>query len=449
MSTEIEDTVFSFDDIKSKIINKSIFWFFIISLLGIIASFSRIPVTGVLISHYIHVGVVISLLIVHQLRDRLSDNVKSGYIVILFSLLGFVGFYNFGSMGGGSIFISCAILYTLMFHSKKTYRVVITIIISILVLFAYLFISGHFTYRFNMVAYSESAQSWIILTALFIIFTAVIHLLLSGLMEKVKESISMLLLKNKEIQTLNSSLASKVEELNELNREKDSILGVVAHDLNNKLGGIVGYLDLMTLQFDELGDDRKFFMLNKLKDIGNDTTEIVADLLDFAKLDSSSSDIIYLKTEISAFISNYYDNYYPKAKKKNIRITQHICENCECLVSLNKARFSRVLDNLISNAIKFTSDGGEISIGLDQDKNDTSRIVISITDNGIGIPQELQKDLFIPFTKSGRSGTNNEQSTGLGLSIVKKIVDQHRGSIWFESEEGVGTTFYVSLPKVQ
>ena len=105
------------------------------------------------------------------------------------------------------------------------------------------------------------------------------------------------------------------------------------------------------------------------------------------------------------------------------------------------------MDNLISNALKFTHYGGSISIEIKQIQNE--ELQISIADTGIGIPASLQDDLFKPYTVSGRKGTSNEKSTGLGLSITKEIVELHCGKIWFESKEGKGTTFFIILPGIK
>ena len=111
--------------------------------------------------------------------------------------------------------------------------------------------------------------------------------------------------------------------------------------------------------------------------------------------------------------------------------------------SINKTKFSRVIDNLITNAIKFTPSNGSVVVAI---QPDTRGVVLKFHDTGIGIPSSLKAGLFEPFTASGRTGTANEHSTGLGLSIAKKIVESHAGEIWFESEEGEGSTFFLRLP---
>jgi signal transduction histidine kinase len=111
--------------------------------------------------------------------------------------------------------------------------------------------------------------------------------------------------------------------------------------------------------------------------------------------------------------------------------------------TVNKSQITRVFDNLIINAIKFTHAGGIVLVTLTKKG---THVVIEVKDNGIGIPENLKDGIFKPFTSSGRQGTSQEQSTGLGLSIVKDIVEKYSGEIWFESVEGKGTSFFVKLP---
>lgn len=111
-------------------------------------------------------------------------------------------------------------------------------------------------------------------------------------------------------------------------------------------------------------------------------------------------------------------------------------------------KFIQVITNLVSNAIKFTQDDGTISIHV-EDKEDTGTLLITIEDNGIGIPDKYHASLFDKFTKARRPGLRKEPTIGLGMSIIKTIIEWHNGKIWFESEENKGTTFYLEIPKNQ
>lgn len=111
---------------------------------------------------------------------------------------------------------------------------------------------------------------------------------------------------------------------------------------------------------------------------------------------------------------------------------------------VDSMKFIQVINNLISNAIKFTYDNGLIHIHV-EDKSGS--VLISVRDNGIGIPPKYQPVLFDKFTKARRPGIRGGESVGLGMSIIKTIVDLHNGNIWFESEENKGTTFFIEIPR--
>ena len=128
------------------------------------------------------------------------------------------------------------------------------------------------------------------------------------------------------------------------------------------------------------------------------------------------------------------------AAKKNIKLTYAIDRELEVVADKDMLRI--VLRNLVINAIKFTQTGGEITIGVKR-KDDTA--IISIKDNGIGIPPEKQSEIFSLKTNS-TYGTNEEKGMGLGLMLCKEFVEYQNGRIWFESEVGKGSTFFISLP---
>ncbi|WP_227006387.1 sensor histidine kinase [Rufibacter latericius] len=111
---------------------------------------------------------------------------------------------------------------------------------------------------------------------------------------------------------------------------------------------------------------------------------------------------------------------------------------------MDEYKFSQVVNNLFSNAIKFTEDDGVIAIDLTE--RDGS-VLITVQDDGVGIPEKFQGELFEKFTRARRPGLRGEPTTGLGMSIIKTIVEWHGGTIRFESEEGKGSTFYIELPK--
>ena len=130
-----------------------------------------------------------------------------------------------------------------------------------------------------------------------------------------------------------------------------------------------------------------------------------------------------------------------KAKEKGQHVV--LTNKHHLMLFVDDVKIIRVLNNLIINAIKFSHEGSTIQI---KTFTAASNIIITVADNGIGIPETMASRLFDPFTPAKRKGTNGEHTFGLGLYITKQIVEAHNGNIWFKSEPGRGTTFYVELP---
>lgn len=114
------------------------------------------------------------------------------------------------------------------------------------------------------------------------------------------------------------------------------------------------------------------------------------------------------------------------------------------IIQADSKQLTMIFQNLLSNAIKYTSDGGGISLKIGLKKDD---IIITVGDNGMGIPENARDKIFTRFFRADNAKEADSEGTGLGLYILKAIVDQMKGKIWFDSMEGKGTTFYVTLPR--
>ena len=151
---------------------------------------------------------------------------------------------------------------------------------------------------------------------------------------------------------------------------------------------------------------------------------------------AKGKDIVH---ELKSVVEQY------KSSEKDIMKTFKLETSSESIyVGIDQYKFSQAINNLISNAIKFTHDNGIIVVGIEE-KEET--VLITVEDNGIGIPANRQEGLFEKFTKARRPGIKGEPSVGLGMSIIKTIVEWHNGKIWFESEENVGSKFFIEIPK--
>jgi signal transduction histidine kinase len=244
---------------------------------------------------------------------------------------------------------------------------------------------------------------------------------------------------NEQINQQKTNLEKALEELKKSSQEKDRILRTVAHDLRNPLGGIASLTNIMV---DESDDNDLKEQLKIIKDTSSDTLELINEILE-ATNNYTSKELNKQLIEINSLLNNSVELLKFKAAEKHQLIIMDGLDTPGQLY-INREKIWRVISNLISNAIKFSPVGEAIRIRSVQKKD---HIQISITDHGIGIPDEIKDKVFNMFTDAKRPGTIGEKSFGLGLSICKQIIENHNGKIWFESVPWKETTFYISLPK--
>lgn len=236
----------------------------------------------------------------------------------------------------------------------------------------------------------------------------------------------------------NKQINSQKEALERSNREKDRILHVVAHDLRNPIGNISYIADTMLMEDgSSLPADEAMQMI---KDASTQSLHLVNELLGVSN--GATEDIAKENTDIVELVNSCVVSLRYKAAEKKQELVYNKPGGA-IDVSINSDGITRVLNNLITNAIKFTAQNGYITISL---AKDMQTLAISVADTGIGIPAELIPSLFEMFTESKRKGTANERSYGLGLSICKRITEQHGGALIVKSVVNKGTTFTVQLP---
>jgi signal transduction histidine kinase len=241
--------------------------------------------------------------------------------------------------------------------------------------------------------------------------------------------------KNEELQCLNV-------ELGHLNEQKNQLIGMVAHDLRSPLTVIMGVGDLLGLQAKESLTERQLKYLERMKSSSLYMLGLINNLLDVNMVESGNLRLDLDKTDLAALIRQSVDLNNFLAEGKGISITFNE-ETVLPPLSLDRSKIEQVLNNVLSNAVKYSEGGCKVVITL---TSTPSLAIISVKDEGLGIPQEDLENIFKAFEKGSTRPTAGEKSLGLGLAIVKKIVEGHRGGIGVESQVGVGTTFHISLP---
>jgi len=236
-------------------------------------------------------------------------------------------------------------------------------------------------------------------------------------------------------------LAAQNERLRELDRLKDEFIALVSHELRTPLTSIRGYTELLLDgEAGELGDDQRQF-LGVVERNAHRLLHLVGDLLFLAQVEAGKLVLDVGAVDLGAVASESVEAARPQAEAKGITLT--LATGPVPLVAGDRARIGQLMDNLVSNAIKFTPESGRVDVRV---RALQKRAVVEVRDSGIGIPANERKHLFQRFYRTSTATEQAIQGTGLGLAISKAIVEAHDGRITLTSEEDVGTTFRVELP---
>ena len=271
-----------------------------------------------------------------------------------------------------------------------------------------------------------------------IIFSAMILLIVLLLLKNyrhIESNMTLLKAKNSEIIYKNEELLNMLESLEQSHRDKQKLLHVVAHDLRSPVGSITMLCGL--LKDKQVEAEKVTDAIELIAKSANNALELINELLqDPAAARTLKNEYLNLTDKIRYCV----EVLKHKAAEKNQRI---IFDEIPINMYGDREKLVRVFHNLISNAIKFSMPNTTIHITMQTDKG---QVLIKITDQGIGFPPGLDENIFLQPGSLNRTGTAGEPSYGLGLSIVYQIVKAHKGLIWFNSEEGKGTSFYIEFP---
>lgn len=243
------------------------------------------------------------------------------------------------------------------------------------------------------------------------------------------------------IQELIRQLESSNVQLKELNQLKNKFLGMASHDMRNSLSAIKGYSQILKEDLEELPAETKDRFLNFIFKSSDNMLKMVNELLDVSVIESGMLKLDLQPGSLKSLANHHIMINQFFADKKDIRLHSDLPDAAECRMDSNK--IGQVIDNLVSNAIKFSESGKNIFISLKKQKG---KLVFSVRDEGPGISDEDQAKLFQHFQKLTARPTAGESSSGLGLAISKKMVEAHEGCLSVTSQLGSGTTFSFELP---
>ncbi|WPP51690.1 PAS domain-containing sensor histidine kinase [Catalinimonas niigatensis] len=231
--------------------------------------------------------------------------------------------------------------------------------------------------------------------------------------------------------------------LNKFAAKKNAVLEILSHDLSRPLTNIQSLSGILADELKPYNEKEIDKIIGMIAESSKRGINLIRTFVQQEFLESAQAKLIKKRVNIVHECKMVMDQY--QEEEQMVGKTFYFEASSDAIsMRIDDAKFMQVINNLLSNAIKFTQEGGVITVRvLEEDDH----VLITVEDDGVGIPKHLQEGLFDRFSKARREGLKGEPSTGLGMSIIKNIVEWHKGKIWFESKEQKGTIFYIKLPK--
>lgn len=246
-----------------------------------------------------------------------------------------------------------------------------------------------------------------------------------------------------QIKAQKKDLQEKNQALKKLMSEKDKFFSIIAHDLKSPFSGLLGMLELMNDEGTELTEEETKKLLPALLKNAENVYALVENLLEWSRLQRNALEVNSEKMNPQEVVNEVLGYLEATANQKQITLINEVNENHA--VFADRMMFNTILRNLISNALKFTREGGKITVASETEAD--GKVVISVTDTGIGMDSKTIDEVFSIDKNVSTPGTNNEQGTGLGLILCKEFIELQKGEIRIKSKVNEGTCISFTLPK--
>jgi two-component system CheB/CheR fusion protein len=260
------------------------------------------------------------------------------------------------------------------------------------------------------------------------------------------EELRSTMVSKEELEKTNQWLIEEKERSEQLARAKDEFMSSMSHEIRTPLNGILGFTNVLLTNKVLPTEYQKQLELVKIS--GDILLVIINDILDLAKIDAGKMTLEESPVMIKDLSQVILNTFAVKVNEKELQLGLSVADDVPETLLGDSVRISQVLFNFVSNAVKFTPPNGKIqlSIGVDHEDEEHCYIELAVTDTGIGIPSDKIDSVFAPFVQTSNDTARKYGGTGLGLTIVKKIIDLMNGKVAVESEFGSGTRFSAIIP---
>ena len=278
------------------------------------------------------------------------------------------------------------------------------------------------------------------------IFVAVILLAILKLLRKARKAEAAARKAANDTQELNAKLQIAAENAESANRAKSTFLFNMSHDIRTPMNAIIGYADLASRHSDNPAKLKKY--MENIQVCGQNLVMLLNNVLDLARIENDKTEMEYSVSDVEKDFRNCIAMFRNQADSKGQTLTV-TTQLPYPYIYADIPHLTEVCTNLVSNAVKYTGNGGTIRCGVTQkpgEKEGWCDTVVTVADNGIGMSQEFQKHIFEPFERERTSTVSKVEGSGIGMGIVKKLVGLMGGTVEVESKIGVGSTFTVTIP---
>ena len=278
------------------------------------------------------------------------------------------------------------------------------------------------------------------------IFVAVILLAILKLLRKARKAEAAARKAANDTQELNAKLQIAAENAESANRAKSTFLFNMSHDIRTPMNAIIGYADLASRHLDDPAKLEKY--MENIQVCGQNLLMLLNNVLDLARIENDKTEMEYSVSDVDKDFRNCIAMFQNQADSKGQTLTV-TTQLPYPYIYADIPHLTEVCTNLVSNAVKYTGAGGTIRCGITQkpgEKEGWCDTVVTVADNGIGMSQEFQKHIFEPFERERTSTVSKVEGSGIGMGIVKKLVELMGGTVEVESKIGVGSTFTVTIP---
>jgi two-component system sensor histidine kinase/response regulator len=245
---------------------------------------------------------------------------------------------------------------------------------------------------------------------------------------------------NEELQAKNRQLSESNRQLGEANANQTRLFSIISHDIKNPLVALINFPELVLMQAERLSREEILKIMEQIKTSADRLHDLIENLLEWSRLQLTGRPSRKERIDLSASVDMAMDLAASAASAKQITMIR--CLECDTAFG-NEREIATILRNLLGNAIKFTPQLGRVNVASIQDGD---FVLLSVSDNGVGMAPDDLENLFRSSVSVRSSGTEGETGTGLGLSVCKKLAEKNGGDLWLESVQDKGTTSFLRIP---